>query len=176
MRRQALVAALVVLGTAAATAANQSAPLVPQLIQTMKAASLDAIAAPDPMEPGRFVAALYVPGQLLVVSAKHPSTAAIEQRIQQKMYRDVYLDLQGTPTADGKFFVQDADEDGIVDASRGEGSVDVVYRDGKTTFLFNGDAKAQKMSGADYEAALNQADADYARVLGILKLAVDSRQ
>jgi len=170
-----LAVVLVGASAAAALAANQSAPLARDLVAALEAASLDSIAAADPMEEGRFVAALHVPGQLLVISAKHPSMTAIAQRITAGLYRDVYLDLQGTPTAEGKFFVQDTGEDGIVNAPRGQGSIDVVYRDGKTTIVFNGDARAQGMNGAEYDKALDQADADYARALGVLKSAIDAR-
>jgi len=143
------------------------------LVSALTKAGLDTVAAADPAEPGSFVAALHIEGgQLLVVSTRHPSDAAVTHRIAARQYRDVYLDLQGTPTPKGKFFVQDAGADGIVDAKRGSGSVDVLYEDGVTQTMFNGDPKSQKLTEAQYEAKLESADARYARILTLLTDAV----
>jgi hypothetical protein len=134
------------------------------------------LAAADPATPGAFVAALYIPGsQLLVVAARHPSTEAIAHRIANGEFREVYLDLQGTPTPEGKFFVQDAGADGILSAQRGSGQVDVVYTDGSRTILFNGNAAGQHLTPSEYDAVLAAADARYARLLTVLGSAVAAR-
>jgi len=143
-----------------------------ELVSALAMAGLDSIAAVDPEEPGTFTAALHLPGtQLLVVSARHSSDAAVTHRIGARQYRDVYLDLQGTPTPQGKFFVQDAGADGLSDARRDSG-VDVLYEDGVTQTLFNGEPKAQKLTAAQYGAKLTAADARYARLLKLLTEAV----
>lgn len=55
-----------------------------------------------PSAPDRFVAALYIRGdELLVVAGHHPSPALLSQRLQQQAFRDFYLDLQATPTPAG---------------------------------------------------------------------------
>jgi hypothetical protein len=129
-------------------------------------------AAPDPDEPGRFVAASYIPGgQLLVLSARHPSVDAIVQRIANGRYRDVYLDLQATPTRTGKFFVQDARANGLL--HRTEGAVDIVYENGAGTIAFNGDPEAQGLTAAEYDARFDRADQRYAHMLRVL---IDSFQ
>jgi hypothetical protein len=65
----------------------------------------------------RFIAALYFTGfQLLVVTARHPSVDGVTHRIQMGQYREVYLNLQGTPTREGKLFIQDSGADGILAA------------------------------------------------------------
>ena len=115
------------------------------------------------------MAALYIPGsQLLVVSARHPSDAAVAYRIANHEFRDAYLDLQGSPTREGKFFVQDAGADGMTSASRDSGSVDVLYEDGVRQTLLNGDFKAQQLTSAEYHAQMVAADARYARLLSVL--------
>jgi hypothetical protein len=141
----------------------------------LKSASMDAFAASDTTQPGRFIAALSVPGQLLVVSATHPSPALIEQRIAAGMYRDVYLDLQGTPTTAGKLFVQDADADGLVNALPNSGAVDVLYENGSLSARFDGDPKPQGLTSKEYVARFEQADAEYAHALAILKAALEAR-
>jgi len=85
------------------------------LVTALDRLGLEAIAAADPSEPGTFVAALKIQGgRLLVVQARHPSVDGLLQRLAARQYRDVYLDLQGTPTQKGKFFVQDAGANGIL--------------------------------------------------------------
>jgi hypothetical protein len=60
----------------------------------------DAIAAADPEEPNRFVAALSYPkSQLLVVDALYPAPALLRQEIVDAKYRDVYLALQQSGTS-----------------------------------------------------------------------------
>ena len=144
------------------------------LVYALERMGLNAIAAADPAEPGTFVAALYIPrSQLLVVSARHPSVEGVAHRIANHQYRDVYLDLQGSPTPQGKFFVQDSSADGILSALPGSGDVDVLYEDGVRQTLFNGDTKGQNLTRAEYEAKLTTADARYARLLRLLAAAVD---
>jgi hypothetical protein len=161
-----LVAATV---TTAEGASSASAPIAAALVSELQARHVDAIAAADPSQPGRYVAALLVPGQLLVVSAMSPSGGALAQRIASGAYRDVYLDLQGTPTPTGKFFVQDAGADGIQDGH--DGIVDVVYEDGTRQILFDR-TLAKAVKGAAYDRALSAADARYERALMALLDAV----
>jgi hypothetical protein len=149
-----------------------SADAAHELVVVLDELRLDAIATADPAEPGAFVAALYIPGsQLLVVHARHPSVEGVLQRLTMHQYREVYLDLQGTPTRDDKFFVQDAGADGILSALSGSGDVDVLYEDGGHQTLFNG-ANAQHLTPAEYDAKLVAADARYARLLALLTSAV----
>ena len=93
-----------------------------------QSAGLHAIATAVPNEPGTFVAALYPPGSsLLVVSARHPST----ERISRTGLRCISIGRstlisRGTPTPQDKFFVQDADADGILSVLPGSDDVDVL--------------------------------------------------
>jgi len=147
------------------------------LVSLLDRFGLDAVATVDPGESGTFVAALYIPGgQLLVVHARHPSVDGILQRLAARQYLEVYLDLQGTPTREGKFFVQDARADGILSALPGSGDVDVLYEDGRRQILFNGDMNAQHVTSAEYDARLAAADARYARLLTLLTTAVREMQ
>jgi hypothetical protein len=160
--------------TGIADDAFRSAPLARDLVRALQASSRDAIAAADPASPGRFIAALSVPGQLLVVSAVHPSPAVVAERIRMAMHREVYLDLQGTPTPKGKLFVQDAGADGLLHARPNSGGVDVVYRDGSTSLRFDGDPRAQSLDDRQYDALFARADTEYAHMLDVLKVAATS--
>ena len=146
-----------------------SADAVRDLVDVLDQFRLDAIAAADPAEPGTFVAALYFQGrQLLVVSARHPSVEAVADRITTHRFREVYMDLQGTPTPRDKFYLQDARADGILSAFPGSGDVDVLYEAGVGRTLFNGDIEGQQLTSAEYDARLAAADARYARLLTLL--------
>src|SRR5919106_6298736 len=91
----ALAAALPPPPHSAPTASAAAARILVHLLQHRQR---EAVAVADPTADGAFVAALYIPGgQLLVVRARHPSAEAIRYRIDKGQYRDVYLDLQGTP-------------------------------------------------------------------------------
>ena len=144
---------------------STSSALAHLLAELLTKNKLEAIAAHDQSEMGRYVAALLVPGsQLLVVTARHPSVAALDQRITVRSYRDVYLDLQGTPTLSGKYFVQDSGADGIQDDA--PTGVDVAYEDGAGQILFS--RKLSSLRGSAYEAALATADKRYAQMLTVL--------
>jgi hypothetical protein len=179
MKKSSMLVVLALL-TAGSTAGAQpfaSAGAARELVSLLDRLGVDAIATVDPEERGIFVGALYIPGgQLLVVQARHPSVDGILQRLAARQYRDVYLDLQGTPTRDGKFFVQDARADGILSALPGSRDVDVLYEDGRTQMLFNGDMHAQRLTAAEYDAKLAAADARYARLLALLTAAVHEMQ
>ena len=136
------------------------------LLAQMEARQADAIAVRDPQDPNRFIAALRLPGQLLVVSAAHPSADLVASRLERGEYRDVYMDLQATPDQDSKFFVQDLTADGIALEGRGQ-AFDIVY-DGRDSLSCNGEWKAAKMKENEYRQRVVEADERYARMLSVL--------
>ena len=154
---------------------SASAAAAKNLISALDDAHLDAIAAVDPAAPGAFVAALYIKsGQLLVVRAQHPSAEALAARLSAHQFRDVYIDLQATPTSDGKLFVMDSGADGLPSDSDQPAHVDVIYEDGTRQTMFNG-ARAQQLSSDAYEKQLQDADVKYTRLLEVLNAAVAAR-
>jgi hypothetical protein len=139
----------------------------------MERSGVDAIAAAVPNEPGMYVAALYLPGPtLFVVGARHPSSERIADRIAAHRYRQVYVELLATPTLQGKFYVQDANADGILSALPDSGGVDTLEEDGVRQTLFNGDAESQGLTPSEYDRRLVIADARYAHLLTVLATAV----
>jgi hypothetical protein len=60
----------------------------------------------------------------------------------------------------------------LLSALPGSGDVDVLYENGVRQTLFNGDAKGQHLTSAEYDARLAAADARYARLLTLLASAV----
>lgn len=152
---------------------SQSAAPAAALVKLMQDKGLDAFAAPDPKEPGRFVAVLSFPGtQLLAVSAKVADQAVIQGMLAKRDYRDAYMELQGPTGRNGRFFVQDMQADGLLPKPGHNQSFDIVYENGATTMSFDGDWQAHGMSEADYDAKFGAADRRYAGVLTALAAAL----
>jgi hypothetical protein len=152
---------------ATAQSASKSAAAAKQLTDALDRLKLDAIAAPDPSDPGAFVAALYFQGgQLLVVSAKYSAPTLITDKLAKKDYRDVYIDLNAASVAGSKIFVMDAGCDGLV-AKPGDDGADTWER-GTANQVFDGDYKKAKMSEEEYDKAFAAADEKYAQILSVL--------
>jgi hypothetical protein len=151
-----------------------SARLARDVVHVLQNAALDAFAVADSGQPGRFVAALYVPEQLLVIETTLPSRRAIEALIAAGQYRDVYLTLHSSAPTNQRFFVLDADADGLLAARAGD-RVDAVYDGISEPLLVTGHPSDPDRSEADYEARLTSADTKYARALNHLKAGLEQR-
>ena len=152
---------------ALAQSGSKSPAAAKELTAVLDKLKLEAIAAPDPADPGTFVAALYFQGgQLLVVSAKYSAPALLVAKLAKKDYRDVYIDLNAASIAGSKIFVMDQTCDGLV-AKPGDGAAD-TWEQGTTTTVFDGEWKKAKMSEEEYVKAFTGADDRYARILTLL--------
>ena len=155
---------LAVLPARAAAQGPMSEPLAMELSELMSSAQLDAVAGPDPSEENRFVAALAFPGQLLVVSARYEVPVYIEERIVAGQFRDIYLDLNSRSIAGTKVLVTDSGANGL--HATGD-TVDMVD-DGSGIFRLDGEWRDKDMSRSEYEEAVAEVDAQYARMLSVL--------
>jgi hypothetical protein len=172
MRAVARACLVVGLGLALSAAAqaqeSKSAALAKQLAAALDASKLDSIAAKDPSAPDIFIGALYFPGvQLLVVSAKYTVPALLNEKLGNKQYRDVYIDLNSASVPDSKVFIEDLGCDGLK-ADHNEGQpYDTCEIAGKRT-AFDGDYKKQKLSKEEYQKAFSTADDRYSQMLQAL--------
>ena len=157
-----LVAVLLGASGPAGAQTSMSSPLATELAEVLAAANLDAMAARDGTSD-RFMAALAFPGQLLVVSARYEAPVYVVEKIGAQQYRDVYIDLNAASIANTKILVTDVGADGLA----GGGTVD-VYDDGSRVLRFDGNPGGQGLSQDDYDAALAEADQEYARMLEAL--------
>jgi len=152
----------------AAAQDSKSALVAKELVQTLDAAKLDSMAAPDPATPGTFIAVLYIPGtQLLVVSAKYVAPQLLTDKITSKDYRDVYVDLQSASVRGSKVFVTDQGADGLSAKPSGDNAAD-SWDEGDKSVTFDGDWKKAKVTEADYTKTFNDADDRYAKILSML--------
>jgi hypothetical protein len=160
----AAFAAVVAVPVPADAQDSKSAPLAKQLTQLLESQKLDSIGAAD--TDGAFVAALYIPGtQLLVVSGKFPSPAGAQERLKNKQYRDLYMDLHGAALPGTRLFASDVSCDGLSKIN-GDGPADSWDASNKS-LTFGGHKKA-KMSEEEYAKAFAEADEQYAHILTLL--------
>ena len=159
-----------VLGAAPPQHTVRSATLAQQLRAALLEHKLGAIAARDPERADRFIAALFFPeSQLLVISASYPSPALLEQKLAQKNYREIYLDLGSTQFADTSLFFQDMNADGLCN-DRNQ-TADILYEGGVST-IFDGDWRKHGRSQQEYERRLSDVDQSYSRLLELLLMEV----
>jgi len=165
----AVVTAFVaVFAPAAAAQDGLSAQAAKALSAALESAKLDSIAAADPADPETFVAALYFPGaQLLVVSARYAAPPLLLDKMTNKNYRDIYIDLNSASVAGSKIFIIDQSCDGLVARPNGDAAAD-TFEHGAKQWAFDGDWKKAKISEDDYMKAYSDADARYAKILALL--------
>lgn len=138
-------------------------------IAQLERAKTDSFAVKVDGEPDLYVSAVYVPGsQLLVVSGRYPSPAALDARIAARDYRGAYGDHNSSTLREGKLFVMDMQANGLADRAGDGQPFDIVYQDGVTTTLFNGNWRAQKLSERDYRDRFAAVDKRYADMLARL--------
>jgi len=163
-------AAILAVAVAAPAAAqdSKSAAGATELAQVLGSKKLDAIAARDPSAPDLFVAALHFPGQLMIISAKYAAPPLLTEKLAQRQYRDVYIELNAASIAESRVFVTDINADGLRPRREGrDGPVDIRDAGGKS-MRFDGNWREDKMSEADYMKAYAEADAHYSQMVALL--------
>jgi hypothetical protein len=151
---------------AAAQDSHKSAALAKELVDLLTKAKRDSIAARDPIEKDRFIAALIYPGQLMVVTGKYTVPVLLDEKISFGKYMDVYVELNGAAVPSSKVFIEDQNADGLI-FNRKETPFDSVVF-GDKVMLFDGDHRKAKMSKEDYSKAFADADAQYTKLLELL--------
>lgn len=152
----------------AAEAPSKSEGPAKELAKLLDDRKLDSFAARDPENPDQFVAVLYFQGmQMLLVAAKYAAPQIFEQRLVQKNYRDVYIDLNSASDPKTKLFVEDLGADGL-HATREEGKAFDAVDGPVVKMAFDGDWKKKKISEEEYMKAFATADGSYTRLLNVL--------
>ena len=144
----------------------QSAAPAKELAQLLAERKLDSFAARMPNSADEFAATLVFPGQLIVVWAKFSAPAMLNEKIIKRAYRDAYIDLNSATDPATRHFVTDLGADGMRNGGKNQpaDSHDI----GAKSIRFDGSWREDKMSEKDYLQALTDADAAYAKVLGVL--------
>jgi hypothetical protein len=152
----------------AAQAPDRTAALATELTGLLQQRKLDAAAAR--LDEETFVAALFYPGsELLVVSAKYSAPSLLVQKLADKKYRDIYLDLASASVPESKVLIEDLKADGLRASRDDDDPFDVVTK-GSTgvSVNFDGDWKRQNLSEGDYAKLFQETEATYAALLQAL--------
>jgi hypothetical protein len=160
--------ALLLVPVPSAAQESKSIAAAAELTSLLDAAKLDAIAAKDERNPGRYVAALYFPGaQLLVVRAEYSVPVLLDEKLAARDYRDVYIDLNSASVPETKVFVEDLAADGLR-PRREENRPFDIYETATTRVVFDGDWRKQKLTEQEYLKMFEEADAVYTEMLKTL--------
>ena len=147
---------------------SESAFLAQELVEFMEKAELRSFAARDTgLEDDRYVAALYFPGQLLIVSARYEVPVYVEEKLTEKQYQEVYADLNQASIPGSRAFITDSSANGL-QARRSGGEPFDRYDAAGQQLRFDGDWGQQQMSEENYMKAFSDADAQYTRMLEAL--------
>ena len=165
----AAVAALLASPAAGADAkASKSSTSAAALAKHLAEAKLQYIATRDPAEPGRFVAAMHIPGgSLMLVSAKYASPALLNEKVLLGKFQDAYIDLNSASELASRILCEDLKSDGFA-LSKPKDLLRDSYETGGKRIVFDFDWRKQKLTQAEYFTTLEQADAQYARMLDLL--------
>ena len=143
---------------------SKSAAAAKELAQLLESQKLDSIASRDPAEKDQYVAALYLTGQLLVVSARYAAPTLLDQKISKKEYRDVYIELNSAGVQGSKVFVEDLSANGLFARPDDDNPMDMYEASGKRT-MFDGEWGRQKLSEQEYMKGFAGADERYAATI-----------
>lgn len=161
-------ASCAVFATGAAAQQPKSAEPAKELAQLLAAKKLESIAARMPDSREEFVGALAFPGQLMVVWAKTTAPAVVNEKLINKAYRDVYIDLNSASIVETRHFVTDLGPDGLkAKPDQKSGPAD-THDLGNKSMRFDGNWREDKMSESDYMKAYSEADSAYAKAVQVL--------
>lgn len=153
---------------AAADEESKSAAAARELTKQLDATKLQHIAVRDPEDPNRFIAAMYLPGlQLITVSGKYGVPVLLNEKLLQKNYQAIYLDLSSASERDSRVIFEDLRADGLPMERVKSGPPD-IFEKGLEKVVFDWDWKKQKLSEKDFKDKLAAADVQYTRLLTLL--------
>jgi hypothetical protein len=168
--RLAIVAGCAVLACTPGLAEDsKSAGPAGQVMKALEQAKLTYLAAKDPTEASRYVAAMRLGAdQLFVVSAEYAQPALMNEHLLNHDYQWAYQELNSASKRDGRLFVQDLGTPGLRESRQKHEAFDVVYESAVHRTAFDGDWKAQQLTRDTYEATFDRVDASYAHALDSL--------
>jgi hypothetical protein len=146
---------------------SKSAALAKELTNLMQQRKLDSVAARHPAADDEFVAALFFPGQLLVVTARTSAPAVVNEKLIRREFRDVYIDLNSASIPESRVMISDGGADGLRPRREENQPFDSQDAAGKSV-RFDGNWREDKMSEQDYMGIFAKADERYITALTAL--------
>jgi hypothetical protein len=146
---------------------SRSAALAKELTELLGQKKLDSVAAKHPAAADEFVAALFFPGQLIVVTARTTAPAVVNEKLIRREFREVYVDLNSASIPESRVMITDGGADGLRARREPNQPFDTQDAGGKS-LRFNGNWREQKLSEQDYMKVFSQADEAYVAALQAL--------
>jgi hypothetical protein len=147
---------------------SKSGPLALALSKQLGDAKLQYIAARDPGEEGRYVAAMHLAGvQISVISAKYAAPELLREKLITSKYQDIYVDLSSASDRASRVLIDDLKGNGITRSKPKAPPFD-VYEAGGKKVTFDFEWRKQKLTEEEFFKALETADEQYARLLSLL--------
>jgi len=147
---------------------SKSAPLAQALSKQLDQSKLQYIAARDPSEEGRYVAAMHLAGvQIFVISAKYAAPELLREKLITGKYQDIYVDLTSASERASRVMIEDLKGNGLTRTKAKEPPFD-VYETGGKRIVFDFDWRKQKLTEEEFYKTLETADTLYARILELL--------
>jgi len=168
------IAGAMVAGAGAQAPVSVSTDKAKELASLMAAQKLEAFAARDGEDTQRYVAVLVIPNvQLLMVSCKYTQKNDIEYSLYTKQYQTAYQDLRSGVFGSERFFVDDAQLNGLVAVPGKNPQHDAIAieKDRHIIDGLFGDGKGRNAKNPltdVYMKTFSDADARYARLLDVL--------
>ena len=141
---------------------SKSAALAKELTALLQERKLDSVAARHPGSADQFVAALYFPGQLIVVLARTTAPAVVNEKLVRREFRDVYIDLNSASIPESRVMITDGGADGLRATREPNQPFDTHDAGGKSV-RFDGNWREDRMSEKDYMTVFSQRRRDVHR-------------
>jgi hypothetical protein len=146
---------------------SKSSALAKELTGLLQQRKLDSIAARMPSSSDQFAAALFFPGQLIVVTARSAAPPIVNEKLARREYRDVYIDLNSASIPESRVMITDGGADGLRAKREPNQAFDMHDAGGKSV-RFDGNWREDRMSEKDYMGVFSQADEAYVAALTAL--------
>ena len=145
---------------------SKSAPLAAELCKLLDDHKLDSIAAKQTDD--QYVGALYFAGtQLLVVRGKFATRARMAHLLENKDFKEAYMDLSGASDPQSRVFIMDLGANGLRFRNQDNQPFDTADI-GAKSYRFDGEWRKAKIPEDEYKKSFAATDEEYAQMLQAL--------
>jgi hypothetical protein len=145
---------------------SKTVALAKELQGLLEAAKSDCAAARMAGSTDEFVAVMYFPGaQFLAISAKYAAPPLLNERLIQRNFKEVYLDLNAATDPADRMVVEDLAANGLKFKNAPNEASDYYTKGTGARVQFDGLWKKRKVSEDEYTKTFAEADALYAKML-----------
>lgn len=161
-----VLAAAVLFPPALSAQESKTVALAKELQGLLEAAKVDCAAGRLAGSTDEFVAIMYFPGaQFLAISAKYSAPPLLNERLIQRNFKEVYLDLNAATAPADRMVIEDLQNNGLKFKNSPNEPSDYYTKGTAARVQFDGQWKKKKISEDEYTKTFAEADALYTRML-----------